>query len=121
MCRYSSQRIILPRRHKFTKPTNPLKKISCFLSKIFYSKESYTSLANLCLLGRIILWLAYGQMFLYLSGSKHKIFLIYCAQIFMPTALRIGKVTNLETGDKIFVLNICIINNCLFHTSQICS
>ena len=42
--------------------TNPLKKISCLLSKIFHSKESYTSLANLCLLGRIILWIAYGQM-----------------------------------------------------------
>ena len=31
------------------------------LSKIFHSFESYTSLANLSLLGRLILWLAYGQ------------------------------------------------------------
>ena len=52
----------LPRRHKFAKPTNPLKKISCLLSKVFHSKESYTSLASLCLRGRIILWLAYGQL-----------------------------------------------------------
>ena len=61
-CLYAIQRIILPRTHKFAKPTNPLKKISCLLSKIFHSKESYASLANLCLLGRIILWIAYGHL-----------------------------------------------------------
>ena len=44
------------------KTTNPLKKISCLLSKIFHSKESYTSLGNLCVLGRIILRIAYGQV-----------------------------------------------------------
>ena len=78
-CLYASQRISLPRRHKFAKPTDPLQKISCLLSKIFYSLESYTSLVNLCLLGRLMViflsWISatYFQNLLWFQNQEQLI------------------------------------------------